>query len=193
MSEQTQVETEDKRTQVARHTYLDGEGNVTKDIHAATGISYEDVESGETFTFQIPGGSAGNAITMLAVFGAKTKATNEASQIRQQLRAGETPAQSQVDAIKEAFGKIAEGIWREPGEGRVGAKVDRDSLAMAIVEFASTLPSAKPESKDVGAVRQRLDDDLKFFRTMRKDERVSAIYAKLTGLEQKKVDAGALL
>jgi hypothetical protein len=182
-------QTEDKRTQVAKHEFLAADGTPTKDIHEATGIRYTDIASGESFDYQIPGASAGAPVTMFAVFGAKTKATNEASQVRQALARGEDVDGSQVDAIREVFGKISDGTWREPGEGRVGAKVDRDSLAMAIVEFAGSLG----KNPDLTEIRQRLDDDLKFFRTARKDERISAIYARLTGSETKKADLGALL
>ena len=179
----------DKRTQVAKHEYLNANNEVTKDIHGATGIRYTDVESGEVFTYQIPGAQAGTPQTMLAVFGSKTKATNEASQVRQALRAGEDPETSQVDAIIEVFGKIDNGVWREPGEGRVGTKVDRDSLASAIVEFAQSIGKAH----DLAAVRQRLDDDVKFFRMARKDERITSIYNRLPGSESKKADLGAML
>lgn len=181
MAETTTVENgKPKKEQVARHTLLLPDGTETKDIHTATGIKYQDVSSGEVFTYQVPGATAGSPQTMLAVFGAKTKATNEASQIRQIERAGEDPECSQVDNIIEAFSKIDKGIWREPSEGGVGAaKVDRDSLALAIVEAQKALGN----DRDLNAVRAKLDADPKFFRGARQAKDVTAIYNTLVGKE----------
>ena len=56
-------------------------------IEAAHGISYKEIASGKEFIFVIPD----TALRMLAVFGAKTKATNEASAFRQAEAKGEDP------------------------------------------------------------------------------------------------------
>lgn len=167
-----------KREQAAKHSFLLPDGTETKDIHVATGIKYQDVASGEVFTFQIPNAAAGSPQTMLAVFGAKTKATNEASQIRQQ---GDEAEVSQVDSIIEMFGKIESGVWREPSDGVGVAKVDRDSLALAIVEAQKALG----HDRNLNEVRARLDTDTKFFRGARKAEDVTAIYNKLVGKDSK--------
>ena len=167
-----------KREQAAKHSFLAESGKETKDIHEATGIRYQDVASGEVFEYQIPGATAGSPLTMLAVFGSKTKATNEALQICQQ---GDEAEMSQVDAIIEVFGKISNGVWREPSDGVGVAKVDRDSLALAIVEAQKALG----HDRDLNAVRKKLDDDPKFFRGARKAEDVSAIYNRLVGKDAK--------
>lgn len=179
----------EKRQQQAKHSFLAADGSETKDMHEATGIKYVDIASGEEFTYQIPGATAGSPLTMLAVFGAKTKATNEASQVRQAIARGEDVDGSQVDEITAVFGKISDGIWREPGEGRVGAKIDRDALAAAIFEAN---PNAC-EGKGLQAIRERLDDDPAYLRKARKVDAVTELYnAKVGRAAPKPVEASEL-
>lgn len=177
-----------KRQQAAKHSFLRADGTETRDMHEAVGIRYQDVKSSEVFEYQIPGAKAGDPLTMLAVFGAKTKATNEASQVRQAEARGDDTDGSQVDAIIDVFAKISEGTWREVREGGVGAKVDRDALAAAIVEAKAALGL----TGDLLATRQKLDDDVAYFRKARKAPDVTAIYNSKVGKTAKPVSASDL-
>lgn len=179
---------EAKREQKAKHSYLAADGSVTKDMLEATGIRYEDVATGETFDWQIPGATAGSPQTMVAVFGSKTLATNEASQVRQAVGRGEDVDGSEVEGILARFALIESGTWREASEGGVGKKVDRDVLAAAIVEAQAALGN----TRDLADVRQKLDDNTKFFRDARKAEDVRAIYDAKMGRVAKPITSDAL-
>jgi len=161
----------------ANHTYLGVDGSTVKDVHEAVGVAYEDVATGEKFSFAIPGADAGSPLTLLAVFGAKTLATNEASSVRNNPNRSDDDDTSEVEAIKDRFDLLATGVWREPGEGRAPTKVDRDQLAAAIVDVAS----AAGKTLDVVAVRQRLDDEPAYFRTARQVPAVTDNYNKRVG------------
>lgn len=168
---------DDKREQVAIHSWLDAEGNETKDIHVATGYRRKDKATNEIFEYKSQG-KAGSAAVMLELFGAKTKATNEASQVRQAERRGEDVDGSETDNVIEVFEQIANGVWREVREGGGAAKVDRDALAASIVEAKQ---KAGLPAEDVLTYRQKLDDDVAWFRKVRKNPEVTAIYNAKVG------------
>lgn len=132
----TQVETDGKKRKVAEHSLLDASGAVVEEFEKATGFRYVDIVSGQTFDYQFKGATAGNPETMLACFGGRTLATNEASAERQ--RDG-TPAE-QVDAIRERFAGIDNGVWVDrTREG--GPRIDAPTLAQAVVEVLVTAGS----------------------------------------------------
>lgn len=188
MTDSTIVETDEKREQVAIHSWLDANGEETKDIHVASGYRRKDKNTGELFEY-IAAGAAGKPATMLELFGAKTKATNEASQVRQAERRGEEVEGSETDNVIAIFEQIAEGVWREIREGGGVAKVDRDALAQALFECN---PKAN-EGKGLAAIRERLDSDVKWFRKVRKAEDVTKVYnAKVGKAAPKKVAASDL-
>lgn len=188
MASDVGTEDEGKRAQRAKHEYLDAGGSPTKAMSEACGVKYTDIATGENFEFLIPGATAGSPQTMLAVFGAKTLATNEASQVRQAVARGEEVEGSEVDGIIARFDLLEKGTWREVGEGRIGVKVDRDALAAAIVEAQAKLG----KTRDLLEIRQRLDDDVAFFRKARKADDVTAIYNAKVGKETKPLTSGDL-
>lgn len=140
-----------KRKQVAKHGYVDAAGQAVERIEQAAGISYKEIATGKEFVYIITPA----ALPLLAVFGAKTKATNEASAWRQAAAAGdETDSEDQIAAIESAFAQIDTGVWREPGEaGARGPKYDKDVLAAALLQ--SLGDKAKG---DVAHYREKLDD-----------------------------------
>lgn len=113
----------------AEHKLIDADGIVVDDIAAATGIRYVDLETREVVDVQVYGFNH-KGILMLALFGAKTKATNTASQCRQR---GESGAE-QIAAIRADFATIADGEWPER-EGGGGGRVNVDALAVAFVDL----------------------------------------------------------
>lgn len=168
---------DDKRKQVAKHELVGADGVVTKDISEAVAIRYTDLETKETFDYTPKGAEAGSALTMLALFGAKTKATNEASQFRQALAKGETPdVESQVVAIREAFAMIDSGVWREKAEGGGFARIDREALANAIIDVKTAAGAAH---EDFAFYLAKLTDDPKYLRLVRQVPEVTARYNEL--------------
>lgn len=169
-----------KRKQVAKHELVAADGTVTKDISEAVAIRYTDLETKEVFDYTVPGATAGTPITMLALFGAKTKATNEASQYRQAVAKGEQPdVDSQVVAIREAFAMIDTGVWREKAEGGGFARIDRETLANAIIDVKV---AAGAPHEDAGTYLQKLTDDPKYLRLVRSVPEVTARYNELKGI-----------
>jgi hypothetical protein len=119
------------RAGVAKHELIAEAGGEHTDMQTAVGIRYTDKASGESFEYLIPDAKPGTPLTMLALFGAKTKATNEASRIRN--GEGGTTAE-QLEAIDEVFANITKGVWREKAEGGGGSRTDKRLLATVLVE-----------------------------------------------------------
>lgn len=131
----TQVDTEAvaAKRAVAKHSLLDSAGNVVEDFEDATGIRYQDVETGKTFDFQLLGNT--DATRMLALFGARTLATNVASGIRNGKEAA--GGAEQMAAIEERFalifGKDGNGGQWVDRTRETGPRLDRDILADSVV------------------------------------------------------------
>jgi len=126
----TETETETTATSkaVAKHFLLTSTGEVTEKEEEATGIRYVSLASGRTLDFQVPGAVAGTPVTMGAVFGFKTLATNEASAMRQK----EGPNSDQIGAIEERFALISTGQWVDrTREG--GPRTDPNDMALAAI------------------------------------------------------------
>lgn len=139
MSDENQATASEKREQVAKHELLASAGVVTTKMEEATGIRYTVKATGKVFEYLIPDAKAGTAATMLAVFGAKTKATNEASSHRQSVSKGDEVDGDEYDAVTDAFVNIDGGVWREPGAGGGrGPKYDNLVLAGVLVTLLGT-------------------------------------------------------
>lgn len=173
------ADTEVVKERVATHELLDAANAVVDDEALATGIKYTLKTSGKSFQYQVPGITAGSPAAMLAVFGAKTLATNEASQVRQK-----DPTGDQIGAIEERFLLIESGKWVDRTGGGVGAKVDLDALAKAVVQVGER----KGKTADLAKVRQKLEDDKAFRSTVRAVPDINAEYAAIVGRTVKSVD-----
>jgi hypothetical protein len=178
-------ETEVTKRAVAKHFLLDASGDVTEDETKATGIRYLQISTGDKFDYQI----SEAARLMLACFGAKTLATNESSQVRNNPKGAGGDAE-QMEAIRNRFALLDQGEWvdrtRTPG-----AVVDKDALAEAIVivmlaDGKITEDQATGDAK--AKVRQKLEDDPQYQATARQHPRVTAEYAKLKGRTVKTTD-----
>jgi hypothetical protein len=125
------VEAEDKKRAVAKHALLAADGAVVEDFEDAHGIRYTDLASGLPYDF-IPKNP--NAIRMLAMFGARTLATNEASQVRQK----DGSSQDQIDAIAARFaGMENDNVWVDRTR-EAGPRWDIPTLAKAAVNVSVT-------------------------------------------------------
>jgi hypothetical protein len=152
----------DKREAVAKHELIAVKGGEHVSIDLAVGIRYTDRTSGQVFEYLIPGAKAGTPLTMLALFGSKTKATNETSRVRNGA-GGDTTAQ--MEALDEVFESITNGVWREKAEGGGGTRTDKSLLATVLIELLGT--NAKG---NVDHYVKRFTDDIAYMRKVLKSD-----------------------
>lgn len=164
---------EDKRQSVAKHELIAAPGGEHVNITEALGIRYTDKASGEVFEYMIPGATAGSPITLLALFGAKTKATNEASRVRNG-QGGDTTAQ--FEAIDEVFQNISNGIWREKAEGGGGSRTKLDVLAQVLIEALGDKAQGT-----VDTYQNRLETDEAYRKKVWSNDQIKAAYKLAIG------------
>lgn len=87
-----------------------------------------------------------------------------------------------ADAIQERIALLNEGKWIDR-TGGVGAKVDKDALAQAVVEVGA----ANGKTYDVAVIRPKLDDEA-FFKMVRTNAEMNAAYARIVGRQTATVD-----
>lgn len=174
------VETATKRESVAKHELLDASGNVTKRMEEAVGYRFTLRDGGQTFEYAPQDAVAGTPLTMLALFGAKTKATNEASRVR---NGANGDAVAQMEAIDEVFDNLNKGIWREKAEGGGGSRIDKRKLAEALIEVLG--PAAKGT---VDTYQNRLETEDGYLRKVRSNPEVTMAYTRLVGKAAAPID-----
>jgi hypothetical protein len=152
----------DKREAVAKHELIAAPKGEHVSIDAAVGIRYTDRTSGQVFEYIIPDAKAGSPLTMLALFGAKTKATNETSRVRNGA-GGDTTAQ--MEALDEVFESITNGVWREKAEGGGGTRTDKSLLATVLIELLGTNAKGNVEH-----YVKRFTDDIAYMRKVLKSD-----------------------
>jgi hypothetical protein len=168
-----------KRESIALHELISAPGGEHTDIQSAVGIRYTDKASKTAFEYIIPGAQPGTPLTMLALFGAKTKATNETSRVRNGA-GGDTTAQ--MEALDEVFESITNGVWREKAEGGGGTRTDKELLAQVLVEMLGE--KANPGGVDHYVARfNDGEEGLKYMRLVLKSEAGEA-YRKRVGKAQ---------
>lgn len=171
---------DDKVKRLAVHGYIAADGSVVEDIEKATGITYEDKATKETFAFNFAehGATAGAVATMFAVFGAKTRATNAASAARQKRARDKSYTQSDVEYIREVFAETKVDQWAVAAEGGPrGPAIDLKLLHAAISEFAAN--SGKP--LDPQKLEEKLAGDLAYRKGAYGNTAVREIYDRLAG------------
>lgn len=173
---------EPAKRKVARHWLVNANGAKVDDEESATGIGYQVLGSSGEFTYQT-GLTAGSREAMLAVFGAKTLATNESSQARNNAK-GAASADEQMEAVRERFALLDTGKWVDRTREGVGAKIDKDALAGAIVAVAGTAG----KTLDYAAVRQKLEEDAAFVRATRQVPAIATEYAARAGRPAKSLE-----
>jgi hypothetical protein len=154
--------TVDKRESVAKHELIAAKGGEHVSIDTAIGIRYTDRSTNQVFEYLIPDAKAGSPLTMLALFGAKTKATNETSRVRNGA-GGDTTAQ--MEALDEVFESITNGVWREKAEGGGGSRTDKGLLATVLIELLGS--NAKG---DQAHYVQRFESDVAYMRKVLKSD-----------------------
>lgn len=168
-----------KRAQIAEHGLLDSAGNTVDEFEQATGIRYVDLASKLTFDYQLTNPKTTN---MLALFGARTLATNEASASRQK----DGDSAEQIEAIKARFAYMdSTGEWVDRSrEG--GPRWDQPTLATAAVNVLVATKRIKAnddeaKGKAFAKFVESMAADPAKVAAIRQVEGVEAEYRKLRG------------
>jgi hypothetical protein len=167
------VDSGTKREAIATHELIAAAGGEHTDMQSAIGIRYTDKASGESFEFLLPDAKPGTPLTMLALFGAKTKATNETSRVRNGT-GGDYKAQ--LEALDEVFESISNGVWREKAEGGGGSRTDKNLLARILI--AALGEQAKGDEAFYVA---RMTDEKGYIRKILSNDTIKDEYRKQSG------------
>lgn len=181
-------DTETVRKQVAKHELLDTAGAVVENEEEANGVRYTLLANNGVFEYQF--GKSAEADKLLALFGAKTLATNESSASRNSTK-GEGSPDEQIEAVRERFALLQTGKWVDRTREGVGAKIDLDRLANAIANVqvaAGMYTEEQAKTEKVAKLRAKLEEDKAWGRKARQQPEFAAEYAKLGGAALASVD-----
>lgn len=170
----------DKRESVAKHELLAAPGGDHVAMQEAVGIRYTDRASGDKFEYFPNGATAGTALTMLALFGAKTKATNEASRVRN--GDGGSTAE-QLEAIDEVFANLDKGVWREKAEGGGGSRTDKRLLAEVLIAALG-----EKAQGTIDTYANRLETEEGYLKKVLSNDAIKSEYRKRAGKTGPKVE-----
>jgi hypothetical protein len=176
------VDTEPTKRQVAKHSLLDSTGVMVEEMEQATGIRYQDIVTGKTFDYQL---KQGDALRMLALFGARTLATNEASAARQK----DADGNEQLAAITERFALIDTGVWVDrTREG--GPRIDQAVLSQAVFNVMAASGKVQEVDRDakIAKLLENWAADPKKVTLAHSVPAVRDEYAKLAGKTARTVD-----
>jgi hypothetical protein len=170
-----------KKRSVATHALLNSAGEVVDDEESASGARYT-LNALPTTPVDYQYGQNPNADKLFALFGFKTLATNETSQVRNNLKGDAGPA-AQLEAVNSRMALVKTGQWldrtREPGVGAI----NKDALVRAIATYATE--NGQPLSDDkLVALRQKVEEDKVYVKGVRSHTRIAALYAAETGKPQ---------
>ena len=173
----------DKREFVADHEFIDAQGNEVEETETATGYRYTLLAiKNEPFVWQWDAANE-NERRMLALFGAKTLATNETLQVRNAKKnKGLDTLREQLTALQERFKMVGEGQWVDrTREG--GFRVDRPKLATAAVNVKIEAGKLKEFDRDAEYARvlQKIEEDAEYLKRLRQIPEVIAAYAVVMG------------
>lgn len=180
----TDVATEKKR-QVALHALLNSAGAEVDDEESANGARYTLVaKANDPVDYQY--GQNPAADKLLAIFGFKTLATNETSQVRNNPK-GDAGPDAQLEAVKARLELVKGGQWldrtREPGV----PAINKAALVRAIQTYATE--NGRPLSDEqVIALTQKVEEDKAYVKGVRAHTRIAALYAEETGKPQVTMD-----
>lgn len=171
MTDVTAADTKRKVERVAEHAWLDAAGVQVKEIEKAAQISYRTKADGVApFVYNVAAAPA-EVLRMLALFGARTVATNSASANR---NAAEPTGVSDMDAVIARFAALTGDDWDNRESAR-GPRYNLDMLADAIVAvYADTGKKVKRTM-----IAERLAGDEAFYAGMIANEAIKAKYAAL--------------
>lgn len=176
-----------ERTKIAHRKWIDAAGNEV-DEDKAVAVQYEFLgrtkagivipADGKSYTYQLS--SPGTRTGMLEGFGALTLMGNITNTW---MGDKGDKAPTAHDAITERFALLETGVWVDRTTG-VGARVDLDKLAEAIVNVATR----KGKSLDVSAIRAKLESDQEWRKAASANAEFKNEYSQLMGRAVKTVD-----
>ncbi len=170
------------RKKVSTRDFIDASGQPVDKIEEASGARYTLLgQGGKAFDKQF--GKAGTEGVMFAIFGFHTKVGNVANTVLNDKDEPGTPADAAA-AIDEFIAGVAGGKWAERAAGGVGARIDKDALAAAVVAVAA----ANGQQKDLVQVREKLEDNSGLVRTLRQNTDIAAEYNARVGKTAKPTD-----
>lgn len=146
-------ESTSKRKQVSKRSFLLANGSEADRIEEATGARYTLLAPSGNKDYDQQFGDAGKFATMCAIFGFHTKVGNVANTVLNDKDEPGTPDEA-GKAIEEFIATAQAGTWAERSEGGVGARIDKNALAGAIVEVAT----AAGKTADLATVLQWLEE-----------------------------------
>jgi hypothetical protein len=178
-----------KRQAVAEHEFIDAKGEVVDDGESAQGYRYTLLANSDTFEWYWTLANDDEK-RMLALFGAKTLATNETSQARNNPK-GSGSAAEQMEALRERFTMLRNGQWVDRSREGAVTKIDKDALAEAICQVL--VAKGKHTEEEIAtsvkaAKRQQLEDDATYLRKSRQVPEVAIAYAAIVGRQVATVD-----
>lgn len=182
---------EPARKKIADRDWIDDSGKVV-DEEAATGVRYTFLGRTKDGVTIPPDGQSYQlyfrdltpaCMNMLAGFGAITLMGN----VTNTWMGDKSPDKDAkaCDAIAARFALMNnpdKPVWADRSGG-VGARVDRDALAQAIVEVLT----ANGRTAELTAVRERCNDD-EFVKSSRTNAEVAAAYARIVGRQTASLD-----
>jgi hypothetical protein len=173
---------ETTRTKIADRDWIGADGKET-DEEKATGVRYTLRHAGffgdnvgQAFDYALVGNK------MLEAFGALTLMGNLVNTWKT-LDPTERSA-NPLDMIRERFELLASGQWIDRTAAAVGARIDKDALASAIVQVATE----SGRQVDYQQVRQMLEEKPDFVRQTRQVPQIAAAYATIVGRAPKTLD-----
>jgi hypothetical protein len=182
---EVESDTEVTRRKVAEHNLIGADGVVVESEEDADGIKYDLIGGSKPFTWNYSQANEAER-KLLAIFGAKTLATNETSQIRNGAKTKGDPvpgADEQIGAVAERFALLRAGQWVDRTREGAAVRIDKDALAEAIIQVM--LAAGKITDDQVGdtkaAKRQQLEDDPTYMRKARQVPEVATAYARIVG------------
>lgn len=181
-------DTEVQRKKIAERDWLASDGTVAEKEEDATAARYTFLADGKSFAWSPV--TDDPTTRMCAIFGALTLMGNITNTWK--VEKGEKP-DSPIDAIADRFAFMAnESRWIDRAAGGVGAKLDLDVMAEAILLVK--IDAGAIDGNDLAAVRtakaefrQKLESP-DYVKVARKVAAVTAKYAELRGGPAKTVD-----
>lgn len=180
-----------KRPKAAEHEFIDAQGEVVDDGESAAGYRYTLLSNGQVFDWYWSQANEDEK-RMFALFGVKTLATNETSQVRNSPKnQGMDTSAEQMEALLERFTMVRNGQWVDRTREGAVAKIDKDALAEAICQVLvakGKVTQQDVDSKLKAEKRQLLEDDATYLRKSRQVPEVAIAYAAIVGKQVATVD-----
>lgn len=171
-------ETETSKRALAKHEYFTINGGDTDDETEAHGYRYTHLRTGGSVERMWSDLNA-DAQRMFGIFGMKTLASNEASQVKQAGGAEVNPA----PAIEARFNLLQnERKWVD--RTREGFTVNLDTLAAATFEILTKYGKAA----DYASLRDRMETDKEFVKKTKSNPEVNALYIEKVGRPTASID-----